>query len=657
MNSHNSAPLAAGASFRKQISEALAVANVPTLILLLHQFTGDPRWLEAPFMPERGRGLDDNDSGGLPDAVQQEVRAAALEVITAWRDGTPIAKPRLSGEELVRMMCVTEAELIPPDYAEVMADKLDRFSGATSEPVPVPDGFCALIIGTGMSGIAIARRFRETGVPYVIVEKQANTGGVWHSHHYPGCGVDTPGHLYSYSFAPGDWSMYFPLRDEISGYFKDVAGKSGVWDDIRFETECLSTTYDEVAHVWRSVLRLPDGSQEVLVTNVVISAVGTFTTPKWPAIPGLKDFDGTVIHTAFWDDSLDVTGKRVAVIGNGASAMQLVPAIADKVKSLDIFQRSKHWAAPFEKFHKPVPEAIRFMMREVPQYARLYRLRLSWIFDSKVYPSLQKDPNWEFPDRSLNAINDGHRRFFSRYIVDQLGDRQDLVEKVTPTFPPYGKRILLDNGWYRTLVRPQVSLIDSGVERVEGNRIYSRDGEVREADILIVATGYDVTRYLAPVSVIGRNGISVREAWDDDDARAYLGTVVAGFPNFFMLYGPNTQLGHGGSFIFLVECQIDYVLSVLRQMAMHKLAEVECRTEVYDEYNRNIQDKHQNMVWSHKGVTNYFRNDRGRIVVQNPWRVVDYWRFTRQADLNDFNTVATDPGASKEPRSSLSAAQ
>ncbi len=631
--------------FGHLLGEALTFANIPTLLLLLHQFTGDDKWLQAPYTPARSRGLDDNDTGGLSPEVQDEVRAAAFSAILARRAGTPVAKPNLSGPELIRMMTVSESEPIPADYAEVMVDKLQRFGGVQPAPVEVPKGFHALIIGAGMSGVAAAIKLSQAGVPFTIIEKQNEPGGVWQSHHYPGCGVDTPGHLYSYSFAGGDWSKYFPHQEEIQDYFHGVAKEHGIAGRIRYGTECLTTRFDADSHTWESRLRLPDGSEEVLVTDVVISAVGTFTTAKWPSIPGLRSFNGPVVHTSEWDPNLDLRGKRVAVIGNGASAMQLVPAIADTVDTLTIFQRSKQWAAPFDKFHKPVPDSVRFLMSEVPEYAWLYRLRLSWIFDSKVYNSLLKDPDWEHPDRSLNAINDGHRRFFSRYIEEQLGDRTDLIDKVTPQFPPYGKRILLDNGWYRTLTKPHVTLVDNAVTRVDGNQVHSANGDVYEVDVLIVATGYDVVRYLSPVEVIGRDGVSIREAWDDDDSRAYLGTVVHQFPNFFMLYGPNTQLGHGGSFIFIVECQIDYVLNLLRKMTQHSLCEVECRKEVYDNYNETIQDMHQKMVWSHPGMSTYFRNSRGRIVTQNPWRLVDFWGLTREADLADYNCVEGYPAS------------
>lgn len=628
--------------FRDQLTEAMPSANVPTLLLLLFQFTGDERWLKEPFTPKPSR-WDDNDSGGLSDDVQAEVRAAALQAILNWRAGAPVAKAELTADELILAMSSSEHEAIPQEYADVMLDKLQRYAGATPEPIRVPEGFRVLIIGAGMSGVAAAIRLRQAGVPYVIIEKQDGVGGVWHSHHYPGCGVDTPAHLYSYCFDGGDWSRFFPLQEEVDEYFRKVSMDHGVHAEVRFNTECLLAEFDEASSTWRSRLRLPDGSEEIIETAAVISAVGTFAKAKWPDIPGLTDFDGPIVHTSEWDPTVDLAGKRVAVMGNGASAMQLVPSIADEVDTLTVFQRSRQWAAPFPKFRVPVPESVRFLMREVPHYQWLYRLRLSWIFDSQVHGTLLIDPEWEHPERSINAANDAYRETFTAYIEAQLADRPDLLAKVLPDFPPYAKRMLLDNGWFKALTKPNVTLVDSAVSRVEGRTVISESGEAHEVDVLIVATGYDVARYLSPVSVRGRGGESIREAWDDDDSRAYLGTVVPRFPNFFILYGPNTALGHGGSFIFVVELQVDYVLNVLRMMADDNLREVECRPEVYDLYNDTMQQMHRGMIWSHRGMRTYFRNSKGRIVTNSPWRMIDYWRLTRAANRADFLAVERAP--------------
>ncbi|GAC1546098.1 MAG: hypothetical protein NVS3B12_34790 [Acidimicrobiales bacterium] len=318
--------------------------------------------------------------------------------------------------------------------------------------------------------------------------------------------------------------------------------------------------------------------------------------------------------------------------------MQLVPAIVDEAQSVTVFQRSPQWAAPFEKFKVPVPDPIRFLLKSFPLYRAWYRLRLSWAFNDKVYPALQKDPTWPHPERAVNEINDGHRRYFTRYIVDELGDRQDLLEKVLPAYPPFGKRMLLDNGWFRTMTRPTVELVTEGVAEVRPHSVIAASGDEYEVDVLIWATGFDVVQFLVPMRVVGRNGTVLEEVWGGDDARAYLGAAMPGFPNFFCLYGPNTQFGHGGSLITVMERQIHYMMSLLEEMFEAGVSVVEVRQEVHDRYNEDIDRAHANMVWTHKGMDTYYRNSKGRVVVNNPFRIVDYWKMTAGAHLDDFVT-------------------
>jgi 4-hydroxyacetophenone monooxygenase len=326
----------------------------------------------------------------------------------------------------------------------------------------------------------------------------------------------------------------------------------------------------------------------------------------------------------------------VAVIGNGASGMQLVPAIAGTAASITVLQRSPQWAAPFELLHVKVPEPLRWLSAEVPLYRLWYRLRQGWTFNDRIHEALQKDPDWEHPDRSVNAINDAHRRFFTRYVESELGDRPDLMEKVLPDYPPYGKRILLDNGWYRTLKRDDVELVTDSIARIEGNRVVTETGASYEVDVIACATGFDVVRFLAPIEITGRGGVRLHDVWDDDDARAFLGTAVPGFPNLLMVYGPNTQGGHGGSLIGTGEAQMHYIVSLLAQMVHNGIGAVEVKPEVYDDYNRKVDEAHEAMIWTHPGMETYYRNARGRVVVPIPWRVVDFWHMTRAADLDDY---------------------
>lgn len=630
---------------RAQYAEAVAIANVPTLLMVLVQMTGDLRWLDAPYAPKRGRGLDDNDSGGLPEEIQSEIRAAALDAILDWADGTPLALPEPSPDLLVRMLQVSMGEPIHDEYGQNIAAGLGIGPDARKpRRLNVPDGFRAIILGAGVSGICAAIRFQEAGIPFEIFEKDDSVGGTWYENRYPGCGVDTPNHLYSFSFAPHDWRHYFALRDELYAYFRGVAEDHGLMEHIRLNTRVLRSDWDEDARKWAVTIRNPDGSEEVRRSDVVISGVGILNIPHVPHIDGLESFDGPCFHTAEWPGDLDLAGKRVAIVGNGATAMQVVPAIADEVAHLTIFARSKQWAAPFPKFRQEVPEPIRFLLRAVPLYQAWYRQRLAWTFNDRIHASLQKDPDWPNPETALNAENEAHRRHFVNYIREELGDRQDLFDKVTPDYPPFGKRMLLDNGWFRTVARPDVDLVTERLAKVSGSTLTGGDGSVRDADVLILATGFKATAVLSSFELRGRGGLNVSDAWEGDDARAYLGTTVAGFPNFFTLLGPNVGLGHGGSIITPIENQMDYVMSLLEQMFETGADTVEVREDVYRDYNERVDAAHEKMVWTHKGMDNWYRNSRGRVVAITPWRNDDFWRMTRRADLDDYLVTRRDTG-------------
>ncbi len=620
----------------QQFADAITTANIPTLLMVLVQMTGEMHWLEEPYRPQRARGMDDNATGGFPAPLQAKVRKAALEAILAWRAGRPLAIPEPSVELRRRMLSWAMAEEVPTEYDPIIAADLPLAEHQVVEKLPVPDGFKVLIIGAGVSGLCAAIKLQEAGVPFTILEKSTTLGGIWRDNRYPGAGVDTPNHLYSYTFAPYDWSMYFALRDELHTYLEHVAEKFNLRPHIRFETEVKSADYDKDTQGWKVTVQRPDGAREILQSNILISAVGIFNPIKMPDIKGLDSFKGPRFHTAEWPDNVDLTGKRVAMIGNGASAMQTGPEIQHIVKSLTIFQRSSHWVAPNEHFRKPIPDAMRFLLREVPLYRVWYRIRLGWTFGDRVHSTLQKDPTWQHADRSLNKANDSHRGYFTQYIVSELGDKTELLDKVVPPYPPFGKRMLMDNGWYRMLRNEKVKLVSDPIAEIRADRVITKDGVEHEADVLIVATGFDVLRFLTSFEIRGRSGRRLRDVWEDDNAKAYLGMNIPDFPNFFCMYGPNLQPGHGGSLIFVVEMQMRYIMDVLKKMLTQGLGAVECRQDVHDAYNEQIDKLHANMVWTHPGMETYYRNARGRIVVNSPYRNAVYYEMTRQANLEEF---------------------
>ncbi len=305
-----------------RLGEAVAVANIPTLLMVLVQLTGDRRWLADPFRPRREGGMGDNDSGGLVPDLQAEVRAAARSAISAWHRGQPAVIAEPAPELLVEMLSCAMGESVPPEYGPMTGAQLglDRFVDPVRTLDP-PAGFRVLVIGAGASGLCAGVNLGRAGIEYTIVEKHDTVGGVWLENRYPGAGVDTPNHLYSFSFAPYDWSQFFALRDELHGYLEHVADEFAVRPHIRFGTEVQRVAYDGDTRRWSVEVRGPDGAAATLVADVVLSSVGIFNPLKMPDIPGLDRFEGPAFHTARWPADADLAGKRVAIIGNGASAM------------------------------------------------------------------------------------------------------------------------------------------------------------------------------------------------------------------------------------------------------------------------------------------------------------------------------------------------
>lgn len=619
-----------------ELQQAVELANVPTLLSFLVHQTGETTWLEPPFTPRRSRGIEDPDDGGLAPDVVDKIRSAAFAALERHLAGEAPQIPVPDAALALRMISATVGEEVPPEYGEMIAADIAQ-SPRGSARAPDVD-LDALIIGAGVSGIAAAVRMAEQGIRYTVVERNPAAGGVWAENRYPGAAVDTPSHLYSYSFAPNDWSRWFCGAEEIHGYLLDVARDRGVLPHIRFSAWARRAAYDAERDRWVVEVDTADGRTETLSATLLISAVGAFNQPVIPPIPGRQDFAGQSFHSARWPPDAEVRGRKVAVIGNGASAMQIVPAIADEVTQLTVFQLEPHWIAPFPRFEQQIPQPVRHLLTSVPLYYQWYRARLSWLFNDKLYPLLRRDPEWPDPERSMNAASDRYRQFLTDYIVSEVGDRTDLLADLVPDYPPLGKRLLLDNGWYRAFRRPNVELLSSRVTRIDHDGLVTESGRSVEADVIVFATGFDVVSFLSTIEVVGRSGQKLSEVWDGDDAAAFLGMAVPEFPNLFILYGPNTQSGHGGSLISQVEAQLTHLVDIVRKMQDENLVAVEVRQDVHDAYVKALDDAHAEMVWTHPGVETYYRNSRGRVVVNNAYRVVDFWQRTQSADMDSYRS-------------------
>ena len=628
-------PMPAAEVNRTLLKDGIANANIPALLMVLYQMTGEATWLQEPFAPGRSPGLDDNDSGQLPDEVQAQIRTAAEEAIEAWLAGRPLAIERPTNLRLAEMLSVAMTEHVPEEYGDIVAAGMGYDLEPTAEAAIAADK-TAIVIGGGVSGICAGIELGKLGIDYTLFEKNEDFGGTWFENRYPGCGVDTPSLTYTFSCRPNDWSMYFPLRDEIEGYLLDTAREFGLYDKARFRTHVEEARWNTATDQWNVTITTPDGKRETHSADYLFSAVGILNIPKYPQIDGLDEFAGEVYHTSRWPAEADLSGKRVAVIGNGASGMQVAPAIADEVSRMTIFARSKQWAAPFPQFRKKVPEGVRYLMQVVPLYRAWLEQRLSWTFNDRVHGTLFRDPEWEHPERAVNEINDAHRRVFTRYVEEQLQDRPELIERVLPEYPPFAKRMLLDNGWFRTIKKPHVDLIPEHLAKVEGNTLSTSSGETVEADVIILATGFQTTNVLGSYDIVGREGQLLRDHWGEDNASAYLGTLVPGFPNFFILLGPNVGSGHGGSMIRNIENQMHFAGQVVQCAEAQEASTVEVKETAYTDYSRRIDDAHDRLVWTHPGTENWYRNSQGRVVAITPWRNDAFWRMTRSPDEADL---------------------
>ncbi len=633
-----------------RLRDAIHAADLRCLLMVVFHLSGDRRWLAPPYRPERDVRLISDEAAGLPPEIQKEVRAAALALLSRPDVTAKIDDP---GDDLmVELMSACLGEPVPPEYAPMMREEMGFTSRAIEWSEGRPPGASerlAVIVGAGASGIVVGAHLERLGIPYVIVERNARVGGTWWENRYPGCGVDTPNHAYSYSFGSRyRWSRYFSPRDEIQDYLERCSREFGVAPNIRFETSVTRATWHEADGAWHVVLSGPRG-EETLRADFLLSAIGQFGLPKLPRIDGLEAFRGPSFHTTAWPRDLDLRGKRVSIVGTGASCMQVVPTIVDEVESLTIYQRSPQWARPIPRYHDPIRDDAQWLLAEVPFYAAWFRFTMLWRYGDGLLRFLEKDPDWPHPERSLNRVNDRHRREMTAYIQAELGDRTELLEKCVPTYPPYGKRILLDNGWYRAICKPNVELVTDAIRRADDTGIVTDDGRHREADVLVLATGFEMTKMAARLDLRGRNGAALANVWANENPTAHLGITVSGFPNLFVLQGPKTGLGHGGSAIFQSECQARYAIGLITQMIERGARAIDVRPDVQEEYVARVDARHERLIWTHPGMSTYYRNRFGRVTSVMPWRLVDYWGMTREPTLEEYE-VTEPTSRSPAPR-------
>ena len=473
------------------------------------------------------------------------------------------------------------------------------------------------IIGAGVSGICLAVNLKRAGIDdFVIYEKSDEVGGTWNENTYPGAACDVPSHLYSLSFEPNpNWTRKFPRQAEILDYFKSVARKYDVYRHVRFGTELDSATFDETSGQWLLKTR---GGEETSV-KVLISGCGQLNRPLIPNVPGLSDFAGEQFHSARWNHGFDVAGKRIAVIGNGPSAIQFIPEIAKTAEKVVIYHRTPNYVVP--RLDRPYSDFERWLFKNVPGAARLYRWALYWTLEKNRLAFTRG--TW---------FNGLYKKAATDHMAAQVPDPV-LRAKLSPDYDLGCKRVLISDDWLPTLSRPNVEVLTSEVDRVTARSVVDKDGAEREVDAIIFGTGFESTKFLTPMKVFGLGGKPIDEAWKEG-AEAHLGVTVAGYPNFFMTYGPNTNLGHN-SIIFMIECQTDYIVGAIRKLRGNRLRYIDVLPGAMARYNEEVQTAIRESVWA-AGCRSWYKTADGKVT--NNWSgfTMDYWWRTRAPDFAEY---------------------
>ncbi|HEU4812211.1 MAG TPA: NAD(P)/FAD-dependent oxidoreductase [Nocardioides sp.] len=483
-----------------------------------------------------------------------------------------------------------------------------------------------LVVGAGFAGLCAAIKLQEDGeTDFLVIEKGSDVGGTWRDNTYPGAACDVPSQLYSFSFAPNpDWSMSFSPQPEIQAYIRRTAERSGTLDRFLFDTTMESATWDGEAQRWTVETSGAHGPQTFTSTTLVVGA-GGLSAPKLPDIEGIDGFQGELFHSARWDHAVDLTGKRVAIIGTGASAIQIVPEVQKAAGHLDVYQRTAPYVLP--RNDRAYGRLEKLALRHVPGLQKLYRQAIYWGRELYV-PGFTVQPKLAWPAKKMALAN------IAKGIEDP-----ELREKVTPTFEIGCKRILISNTYYPALASDNVELVTDRIAKVTGDAIVTADGVERPIDVLIVATGFFTTELPITEHITGRTGRTLADTWREHGMAAYKGTTIPEFPNLFMIVGPNTGLGHS-SMVFVIESQVGYIREAVRTMNLHRYATIEPTPAATREWNDDIQRRMQRTVWNTGGCSSWYLDEHGRNTVLWPRTTVAFRSLLASFDVAAYDVAA-----------------
>ena len=620
-----------------ELRDNLRQADPGVLVAVLAQLTGDPSVIDTyarnishvPDPPERA-GVTDPDTAealvnDIIDALDLPRRADAL--------------PAADRDLFARLLPIALGSEVDDEQVDLLLEQggFHRSQPTLPRTAPIPETVNIAIVGAGIAGMSVALAAAAEGVSYEIFDRNEEVGGTWLTTNYPGIGVDTPSAYYSLSWEVNpDWSNYYPQGAEYQRYLVALADKYRLRERTRFGTEVNALRWDADRNQWRIYSVDADGHRDVSYASVVVTAAGYLNRPRWPDVKGRETFAGTSIHSAQWDSALNLTGKKVAIIGAGCTAVQIVDACVDDVDHLTVFQRQPHWVAPRKRPTDEVPAHRRYLGRNLPYYANWNRLKSYWGTADNNYPVILQDPEWAKDHLSISAANDVLLQMCLEYIEHTFGKDTELAKKVTPDFAPYGKRIIRDpGGYYAALTRDHVGVEASEPAEVNAKGIVTQDGRQIDLDVIIYATGYHLD-FLSTLDIRGRDGKKLTDEWGDSP-RAYRGGTVPGFPNLFTMSAPNYSPGHGAGANFSMEVLAHYIIECLQLMALRGADTMEVTQRAYEDYVAAIDETMSGTVWCHTpNAHTYYRSGSGRVVVATPYRLVDMWHQHRAPIEEDF---------------------
>jgi len=618
------------------IEEAVEFADPMVLRGLVYQLTGDPQIAATTIVMGNSTGF----TGGMElvpgDAAL--IRRKAAEFLKSYRDRGADKLGIGPMDRLPKSMTLTMGKEIEPDSFDLWLEELALNPWArglqwSREPTQQVRDFSVTIIGAGMGGLNAAIQLKRAGIPFSVIEKNEGVGGTWHENRYPGARVDTPSRLYTHVFA-SDYSYPYSFCPwtENQKYFDWVADTFDVRRDITFKTEVRSLVWDEADSMWDITVDGPEGVR-TLRSNAVITAVGFLNRPAPPDIPGVDRFEGPSWHTARWPADFDPKGKRVAIIGTGCTGYQMVPELALEAEHVTVFQRTPQWLFPVPGYRSPIPPQVTWLDRNLPYHTNFMRLRVAGGFSAGFGPIAQIDPDFH-DEHAVSEINKGARDNCIAFLKEKLGDDEDLIETMTPEHPVLSARPVIVDSEYSildTIQRDNVTLVVDGIRGVTEAGVETENGEVCEVDAIVYATGFKATEYLFPMSITGRDGMTVEKLWSQTGAQGYVGAMIPGCPNLWTLYGPNSN---GGLLVpAFQEMETYYALKCIERLVLDGKKSIDVKEDAYRQYNEMIDERNQCMAWSDPRAQNYYWTRFGRSATQNPLTPLEMWNFLREPNF------------------------